>query len=83
MGTDRTKLPSTRSEVQSVEIMTGLVLGLLLFVSVRIGAWLVSESLGLTGQAYSQVSFWAQWAGVVAGAVVLVYWLVRARRRGL
>lgn len=49
-----------RSELQAVETAAGLLLGLLpaAVAALSVGVWLVSDLLGLSGPAWSQVWFW-------------------------
>ena len=72
-----------RSELQAVETAAGLLLGLLTAAAISVGVWLVSDLLGLSGPAWSQVWFWGRAVAVAAGVVVVFWCLVRARRRGL
>lgn len=47
-----------RSELQAVETAAELLLGLLTAAALSVGVWLVSDLLGLSGPAWSQVWFW-------------------------
>ena len=72
-----------RSELQAVETAAGLLLGSLTAVAISVGVWLVSDLLGLSDPAWSQAWFWGRMTAVAAGVVVVFWWLVHARRRGL
>ena len=72
-----------RREARTVEIGTAVVLGGLVAVVPSVALWLVGLVAHATGPGWEAASRAVLLASSVVGAAVAIWWLLRARRRGL
>jgi hypothetical protein len=72
-----------RREARTVEIGTAVVLGGLIAVVPSVVLWLVGLLARVGGPGWDSASRAVELASVVVGAAVAIWWLLRARRRGL
>jgi hypothetical protein len=72
-----------RREARTVEIGTAVVLGGLIAVVPSVVLWLVGLLARIGGSGWDSASRAVLLVSVVIGAAVAIWWLLRARRRGL
>jgi hypothetical protein len=72
-----------RREARTVEIGTAVVLGGVIAVVPTVVLWLVGLLARISGPGWDSAGDAVQWASVAVGAAVAIWWLLRARRRGL
>lgn len=72
-----------RHEARTVEIALAVMLGIAIVAVPTVGAWLLGWTLALTGPGWEAMQRAVRLAAVVLGTSVTLWWLVRARRRGL
>ncbi|WP_147200935.1 hypothetical protein [Pseudonocardia asaccharolytica] len=73
----------TRRQARTVEIMLAVALGTAVFVAPAAGFWRVRWALGLTGPGWDVAASAVVRGAAALGLLMTVWWLVRARDRGL
>jgi hypothetical protein len=72
-----------RGDARTVEITLSVVIGSVIAVVPSVALWLVGHIAGFGGPGWESAQRVTLLAGIVVGAAVSTWWLLRARRRGL
>lgn len=70
-------------DARIVEISTALFLGIVVLAVPNVAVWVVGLILDVRGTGWATIRRVTFAITIVVGAVVAIWWLLRARRRGL